>query len=73
MVPPRKSWPASGSQIRLVRANGESGGMVKFVAIAGDSLLCSGINRDAVSFVPLRELEGFEVVIQDGRPADRWG
>jgi hypothetical protein len=46
---------------------------VKFVAIAGDSLLCAGINRDAVSFVPLRELESFQVVRTDGKPGTTWG
>jgi hypothetical protein len=47
--------------------------LVKFVAIAGEALLCSGINRDAVSFVPLRELESFQVLRPDGKPGTSWG
>ena len=59
--------------MRLVRASGESAGLVKFIAICGDALLYSSINRDAVCFVPLDELKNFEPVIQDGCPANLWG
>lgn len=67
-TPLRKTWPPAGSLIRLTRSNGEAAGLVKFVAIAGGSLLVAGINRDAVAFIPLAELDRFEVVKQDGRP-----
>jgi hypothetical protein len=72
-APPRREWPSSGTLVRVIRANGESAGLVKFVAIAGDSLLYSGINRDAVCFLPLVEVKTLEPVSQDGRPANVWG
>jgi hypothetical protein len=59
--------------IRVSRSDGAGGGLRRFVGILGDSLLTSGVNDDKVTSVPLAELQNFEVVIQTGRLADRWG
>jgi len=71
-APRRKQWPESGQQIRLFRLDGCGGGLRRFCAIIGDSLLTSGVNSDALTFTPLSELEKFEAVRPDGRVATRW-
>lgn len=72
-VPPRRQWPASGQQIKLVRVDSTGGGLRRFVGFLGDSLLTCGVNDDKVCAVAVAELEAFEIVIQTGRPADKWG
>jgi hypothetical protein len=48
------------------------GGLRRFCAIIGNSLLTGGLNSDQLSFTPLSEVKAIEIVCPGGRQASTW-